>query len=77
MKNIVICCDGTNNQLEADQTNVFRLFSSLVDDPNNQIIYYDPGVGTLAQPGIKSQIGKRLSLVYGLAFGVGFTRNLE
>lgn len=77
MKNIVICCDGTNNQLETNQTNVFRLFLSLEDVPHLQIVYYDPGVGTLAQPSIRSQIGKKLSLVYGLAFGVGFTRNLE
>jgi hypothetical protein len=77
MKNIVICCDGTNNQLETDQTNVFRLFLSLQDDPNLQIVYYDPGVGTLAQSSLTSKIGKKISLVYGLAFGLGFTRNLE
>lgn len=77
MKNIVICCDGTNNQLETDPTNVMRLFAALKRDPQRQVAYYDPGVGTLAQPGVRGAVAKRLSLVYGLAFGMGFTRNLE
>jgi uncharacterized protein (DUF2235 family) len=77
MKNIVVCCDGTNNQLESDPTNVLRMYSVLERDPQRQIGYYEPGVGTSGQPGTRGAIAKRLSLAYGQAFGVGFTRNLE
>jgi uncharacterized protein (DUF2235 family) len=48
-KNIVICCDGTNNAIVGDQTNVLRLFRMLSRD-SNQEIFYDAGVGTKADP---------------------------
>ncbi|GAB4019796.1 DUF2235 domain-containing protein [Spirosoma koreense] len=50
MKNIVVCCDGTANELTSpDQnSNVIQLFCMLRKDPTNadQATYYDPGVGT-------------------------------
>ncbi len=46
-KNIVICCDGTNNDFTGDATNVLRLYRSLVRD-ERQTVYYDPGVGTIS-----------------------------
>jgi Uncharacterized alpha/beta hydrolase domain (DUF2235) len=50
-KNIVVCLDGTNNQLRAaGNTNVVRLFNLLeLKDPSKQVAYYDPGVGTFTQ----------------------------
>src|SRR6266478_2373558 len=48
-KNIVICCDGTNNEIVGNQTNVLRLFRMLVRD-SNQIAFYDAGVGTEVDP---------------------------
>ncbi len=48
-KNIVICCDGTNNAVAGDQTNVLRLFRTLVRG-HAQAVYYDAGVGTRADP---------------------------
>jgi len=51
-KNIVICCDGTGQKLDVQRTNVFRLFSVLDrSDPNAQIVYYEPGVGTIPATG--------------------------
>jgi uncharacterized protein (DUF2235 family) len=75
MKNIVICCDGTNNKLEGDLTNVVRLFQVSVKD-NRQAAFYDPGVGTMASPNEKTWLGKRWSLVKGLAFGAGLDDNV-
>jgi uncharacterized protein (DUF2235 family) len=48
-KNIVVCLDGTGNQLKAKgSTNVVRLFEMLdLNDPATQVAYYDPGVGHL------------------------------
>ena len=47
MKNLVICCDGTRGEFgnKDKNTNVVRLFGRLKDQ-ENQLLYYDPGVGT-------------------------------
>lgn len=74
-KNIIICCDGTNNKLADDHTNVVRLFEVAVKD-TSQIVFYDPGVGTMAAPDQTSAIGKRWSLIKGLAFGDGLDENV-
>jgi hypothetical protein len=44
--NIVIGCDGTNNQFGFNNTNVVRLVQVLNRNPKEHITYYDPGVGT-------------------------------
>lgn len=75
MKNIVVCCDGTNNQLEGDLTNAVRIFEVAVKD-ERQVAFYDPGVGTLADPLAQGALGKRWSLVKGLAFGTGLKENV-
>src|SRR5580700_9876075 len=46
-KNIVICCDGTGNQVEGNLSNVLKLFRILQKNAD-QRVYYNPGVGTLA-----------------------------
>jgi len=48
-RNIVICCDGTSNEVSTDTTNVLRLFRTLVQD-DSQICWYDPGVGATPDP---------------------------
>ena len=70
-KNLVICCDGTNNQFGAENTNVVRVIQALVRDPSRQRLYYDPGVGTLPEPAAWTAIGKKVSTYIGLAFGAG------
>lgn len=51
-KNIVVCCDGTNNEVAGDQTNVLRLFRMLVRN-EQQRVFYDAGVGTSADPTVQ------------------------
>ncbi len=75
MKNIVVCCDGTNNQLEGDLTNVVRLFEITAKN-ERQAAFYDPGVGTMADPLAQGWLGRRWSLVKGLAFGAGLEDNV-
>jgi uncharacterized protein (DUF2235 family) len=69
-KNIVICCDGTNNEVVGNQTNVLRLFRMLVRDPG-QVLYYDAGVGTHADPTaqwpLRRLIRKRLDAAIGVS----------
>lgn len=47
-KNIVVCCDGTGNEIGVNMSNVLKLYRILKKD-ENQVVYYDPGVGTLGQ----------------------------
>jgi uncharacterized protein (DUF2235 family) len=53
MKNIVICCDGTGNEISENISNVLKLYRMMrktgKTEPH-QIVFYDPGVGTLARP---------------------------
>jgi len=77
-KNIVICLDGTNNQLKAAiNTNVVRLFSMLdLKDPERQVGYYDPGVGTFSSPSAWTPVARTSSRYAGLLFGAGLRQNL-
>ncbi len=70
-RSLIIACDGTNNQFGPENTNVVRLVQALDRSPDRQLIYYDPGVGTLPEPGFVTRVGKRFSDVVGLAFGAG------
>jgi uncharacterized protein (DUF2235 family) len=77
-KNIIICCDGTSNEFGRVNTNVVRLFQCLdLSAEAGQVAYYDPGVGTLASPGMWTRAGRALSRAFGLAFGVGIFTNIE
>jgi uncharacterized protein (DUF2235 family) len=75
-RNLVVCCDGTDNQFGSTKTNVVRLAEVLLRDPAKQLVYYDPGVGTLPEPGLLSKPAKAFSRILGLAFGLGLTRNV-
>lgn len=76
-RNLVVCCDGTNNEFGPENTNVMRLVEVLVQDPDRQLVFYDPGVGTMPEPGLFTKIGKTISMWAGLAFGVGLMQNVE
>ena len=74
-RNIVICCDGTGNEIESRLSNVLKLFRVL-EKNDRQLVYYSPGVGTVAdyEPWqlLKSQVREFL----GLATGYGLDDNV-
>jgi uncharacterized protein (DUF2235 family) len=76
-RNIIICFDGTDNEFGSENTNVVRLIQLLERDPLKQRVFYDPGVGTLPEPGTWGAWSKRLSEMLGLAFGRGLTWKIE
>jgi uncharacterized protein (DUF2235 family) len=76
-KNIVICCDGTSNQLDGEFSNVAKLYSVLEKVPGRQVVYYDPGVGTIGDSRLVSGVAQTVSKWMGLAFGSGFAENLS
>jgi uncharacterized protein (DUF2235 family) len=76
-KNIVICCDGTGNEFENDcNSNVVKLYSTLVIDGVRQVGYYHPGVGTMGAPTAHNRLTKKWSVLVGLAFGAGLLANV-
>lgn len=70
-RNIILCCDGTSNRFTADRTNVLKLCFALTKDPERQIVYYHPGLGTRAPVGTRTTVGSRWARIAGLAFGAG------
>ena len=75
-RNLVICLDGTNNEPEQGATNVARIFDLALKD-TRQLVYYDPGVGTMGARGAVTRLGQALTRVAGLVAGYGITDNLE
>src|SRR5438105_427818 len=76
-RNLILCFDGTNNQFGPEDTNVVRLARVLERDSKIQKFYYDPGVGTLPEPGLFFWLGKKFSTWFGLAFGLGLSRKIQ
>jgi len=53
MKNIIICCDGTGNEISENISNILKLYRCMRKTPRThpfQAVFYDPGVGTLVRP---------------------------
>ncbi len=74
-KNLVICCDGTSNDVTCDSTNVLRLYRSL-QRTGTQIAYYDSGVGTLADPTKLTTVGIQVSKRLDMAIGRSVRENV-
>ena len=78
-RNLVLCFDGTGNVWKPGphKTNVVKLVQALIDEPEHQLCYYDPGVGTpdgLVPEGLAwRDFIARLS---GLVWGGGVWRNV-
>jgi uncharacterized protein (DUF2235 family) len=79
MKNLVICCDGTGNEISENISNVLKLYRMLrktgKTEPH-QIVFYDPGVGTLARPDPWRKVWQDTITILGLATGYGLDDNV-
>jgi uncharacterized protein (DUF2235 family) len=75
-KNIVICCDGTGDEFGDHNSNVVKLYGTLIVNGSQQVAYYHPGVGTMGAPTATNWISKAWSTVAGLAFGAGLLDNV-
>ncbi|KAJ7207516.1 hypothetical protein GGX14DRAFT_635358 [Mycena pura] len=52
-RTLVLCFDGTGDQFDDDNSNVVNFFTMLKkDDPNQQLVYYQSGIGTYVIPEI-------------------------
>jgi uncharacterized protein (DUF2235 family) len=76
VKNVVVCCDGTGNEFGTTNSNVVRLYSVLESNPQTQVVYYHPGLGTIGAPNALTKFRKWWTRMRGLAFGYGLSANI-
>jgi uncharacterized protein (DUF2235 family) len=69
-KDIVICCDGTGNEINNTISNVLKLYRVLIKD-EGQRVYYHPGVGTIGLESTWGRIKQETGAVLQLATGAG------
>ena len=78
-KNLVICCDGTGNEISENISNVLKLYRCLRKTEKTsprQMVFYDPGVGTVTEPTTWHRLKSNINLVLGLATGYGLDDNV-
>jgi uncharacterized protein (DUF2235 family) len=71
----VICCDGTGNEVESRLSNVLKFFRVLQKN-DDQLVYYSPGVGTVADYEPWQHIKLRVREFLGLLAGYGLDDNV-
>jgi uncharacterized protein (DUF2235 family) len=69
-KDIVICCDGTGNEIATTISNVLKLYRVL-EKSDQQRVYYHPGVGTIGLQNAWGRFKQQARGVLGLATGAG------
>lgn len=74
-RNLVVFCDGRSNEVGTDHTNVFKLYR-LAERRDDQLTFYDPGVGTGGLASGWNPLSDNLRLLLGLATGWGIDGNI-
>ncbi len=74
-KNVVVCCDGTGNEIEENLSNVLKTFRILLKN-DEQRVFYDPGIGTLGERDAWGKLRQNANAVFGLATGRGLDENV-
>jgi uncharacterized protein (DUF2235 family) len=77
--NLVICCDGTSNEISENISNVLKLYRCLRKTDKThprQLVFYDPGVGTMTEPTTWQRWKANIKMVLGLATGYGLDDNV-
>jgi uncharacterized protein (DUF2235 family) len=74
-KNIVICCDGTGNEANANLSNVLKLYRILRKN-EDQLVFYDSGIGTLSSNDAWSRLKNEAKVLFSLLAGYGLDQNI-
>ena len=77
MKRLIVCCDGTWQDLECPYpTNVVKIaqaINPIAKDGISQVVFYDEGIGT----GGSTEVQKKIDRVAGGAIGKGIDKNIQ
>lgn len=74
-RNIVVCFDGTNNEIGKLLSNVLKLYH-IVEKSDRQLVYYSPGVGTVAMPAALGRWWQKVRSAFEMATGRGVDRDV-
>lgn len=74
-RNLVLLCDGTGNEIGFNISNVLKLYR-IAEKDRAQHVYYDPGIGTVAQMATWGRLKQKVRTVFGLATGYGLDDNI-
>jgi uncharacterized protein (DUF2235 family) len=69
-KNIVVCCDGTGNEVEGNLSNVLKLFR-IAQKNEAQRLFYSPGIGTIGSADNWTRLKQNTKSFFELATGYG------
>jgi uncharacterized protein (DUF2235 family) len=69
-KKLVLCLDGTSNKYCRDNTNVIKLIALLDKRATDQLVYYQPGIGTMTPPGVYGHLRHWVLTRLDLAFAI-------
>jgi uncharacterized protein (DUF2235 family) len=91
-KKLIVCCDGTNNEIKENQSNVLKFYRLIKKDWTDkellaidkdvlstlepQLAFYDAGVGTISNSSGWSRLKSKSKSVFGLATGLGLDQNV-
>lgn len=74
-RNLVVCCDGTGNEIGVKLSNVLKLYR-VAEKNDTQLVYYDPGIGTIDTPSPWGRLRQNARALFGMATGWGLDRNV-
>jgi len=74
-RKLIVCLDGTGNEIEKNESNVLRLYKCLKRTPE-QVVYYHPGVGTLDTHPFSRVFLSKPKQILGLVSGLGLETNV-
>ncbi|SZF01209.1 unnamed protein product [Blumeria hordei] len=69
-RTLIICLDGTGDQFDDDNSNVVNFVACLKKDDPNQITYYQSGIGTYNEHGLKNGISAAIDMSVGSGLGI-------
>ena len=73
-RNLIVCCDGTGNEINENISNVLKFYRVLRKSGKGsvqQVVYYHPGVGTLAKPNAWMRRWQDAKRIFQLVTGTG------
>ncbi len=74
-RNLVVCCDGTSNEIGKLLSNVLKLYR-IAEKSERQITYYHPGIGTIAMPNAWGRWRQGMRSAFEMATGRGLDRDV-
>lgn len=74
-RNLVVCCDGTSNEIGKQLSNVLKLYR-IAEKSERQIVFYQPGIGTVSMPNNWGKWKQKLRSTFEMATGHGLDRDV-